>query len=163
MMPVSYRPRSPIVTEEERELWRQAVEGLADVPLDEAARTERRPAPRPAARRGGGIDGRTKQKLRRGLIPPQRKLDLHGYRLGEAEKAVSDFVASAHAAGCRCVLVVTGRKLGPAGPEGVLRAALPEFVRRPAFRGRVLAVAPAHRRHGGDAAYYLYLSRRAVL
>lgn len=154
-MPASSRD----VTKEERALWRREVEGLEAVPRDDAPPAEPPPArPRPA---GGGIDRRTEQKLRRGLIPPERRLDLHGYTLREATEAVEHFVVEAQEAGCRCVLVITGRKLGDAGPEGVLREALPRIVQGSALRGRVLRAVHAHRKHGGDAAFYLYLRGRA--
>lgn len=158
-MPASSRD----VTKEERALWRREMEGIEAVPRDDDAPAEPPPArPRPAGRpAGGGIDRRTEQKLRRGQIEPERRLDLHGYRLQEATEEVERFVVEAQEAGCRCVLVITGRKLGDAGPEGVLRAALPRIVQGPALRNRVLLNVHAHRKHGGDAAFYLYLRGRA--
>lgn len=158
-MPVSFPPRPPDATEEERETWRRAMEGPVAVPDGEPSSTKRSIASGPTARAGGGIDARTQRKLERGQIPPERELDLHGYRLREAEEEVEDFVVGAQEAGCRCVLVITGRKLGEAGPEGVLRDNLPGIARGPALRNRVLHVTHAHRRHGGDAAFYLYLRR----
>jgi len=107
-----------------------------------------------------GIDRSTRQKLRRGRIAPTRTLDLHGFRVSEAWAAVREFALEAQAGGHRCVRVVTGRKLGEAGPTGALREALPEIVRSPALRGVVLGCEPAPTRHGGDGAFHLLLRIR---
>ncbi len=107
-----------------------------------------------------GIDRSTRQKLRRGRIVPTRTLDLHGFRVSGAWVAVREFVLEAQAGGHRCVRVVTGRKLGEAGPTGALREALPEIVRSPALRGVVLGCEPAPTRHGGDGAFHLLLRIR---
>ena len=107
-----------------------------------------------------GIDRSTRQKLRRGRIAPTRTLDLHGFRVSEAWVAVRAFVLDAQAGGHRCVRVVTGRKLGEAGPTGALREALPEIVRSPALRGVVLGCEPAPTRHGGDGAFHLLIRIR---
>lgn len=107
-----------------------------------------------------GIDRSTRQKLRRGRIAPTRTLDLHGFRVAEAWAVVREFVLEAQAGGHRCVRVVTGRKLGEAGPTGALREALPEIVRSPALRGVVLGCEPAPTRHGGDGAFHLLLRIR---
>ncbi len=156
------RPRNPSrqITPEERNEWNRALDGL-NIPSDD---DEPAPTALPARRRARGpavgLDKRTEQKLRRGLIAPEDRLDLHGNTLASARERLEDFIEDAQAEGLRCVLVITGRKLSEAGPEGVLWKALPALVRSPPLARHVIRAVPAHRKHGGDGAFYLYLSRR---
>ena len=85
-----------------------------------AARLVRRPGSNQARRasaaldphRPVSLDRRTWQRLKRGQLSIEQDLDLHGRTQDEAHRALGDFLAAAQAAGCRCVLVVTGK-----GPE----------------------------------------------
>jgi DNA-nicking Smr family endonuclease len=82
-----------------------------------------------------------------------------------AHAALIGFVGSAHARGLRLVLVITGK--GRAGSddapefrrEGVLRQSVPHWLSIPPIRSKILQIAPAHRKHGGGGAYYVYLRR----
>ncbi|MEL7488650.1 MAG: Smr/MutS family protein [Pseudomonadota bacterium] len=77
-----------------------------------------------------------------------------------ASAAPSAFIEQASAHGARCVLVITGK--GGAGfkERGVLHRRFPEWVNAPALRERISRVAPAHVRHGGGGAWYVFLKRR---
>ena len=75
-------------------------------------------------------------------------------------------LALAQAAGCRLVLVITGKGKrrdddGPI-PErlGALRHQVPHWLHAPPLSGAVQQIAQAHLRHGGGGAYYVYLRRR---
>jgi DNA-nicking Smr family endonuclease len=118
----------------------------------------------------GGLDGRTDEKLRRGLLDPQGKLDLHGYTEAAAHQALLNFLKGARTRGAKLVLVVTGR--GPKhdedapfdlgfdrGPRWVLKAAVPRWLKEPEFAGLVAGARQAHRRHGGEGALYVYLRK----
>ena len=52
-------------------------------------------------------------------------VDLHGLSQEAARRALTDFIARAHAEGARSVLVITGK--GVAG-DGVLRRCAPEWL-----------------------------------
>lgn len=117
-----------------------------------------------------GLDARRAERLRRGEIAIDARLDLHGLTQDAAHRALESFLAGSIAAGRRCVLVITGK--GSARPEsspgrrfsmpegpGVLRAALPHWIEQSPLRARIVALQPAHRRHGGDGAFYVYLRR----
>lgn len=112
------------------------------------------------------MDRKTFQKLARGKLAPEAKLDLHGMTLAEAQPELVRFVLASHAAGRRLVLVVTGKGRdrddgGPIpAPRGALRHAVPHWLSRPPLATVVLQVAEAHRRHGGGGAFYVYLRRR---
>ena len=114
------------------------------------------------------MDGRTHRRMRRGKLEPEGRIDLHGLTLARAQPALTDFVRSSHAAGRRLVLVITGKgradDAGHGGDwtgrrPGALRRQVPMWLAGPALGGIVQQVTPAHRRHGGDGALYVYLRR----
>ncbi|MBM3490881.1 MAG: hypothetical protein FJX68_10590 [Alphaproteobacteria bacterium] len=122
------------------------------------------PAP-PAPKPPPGLDHRTAQRLRRGQLPVDAKLDLHGYHQAAAHRALKAFVIASQAAGRRCVLLVHGRGEArggePGGGEGrgVLRRNVPRWLAEPELAQRILASAPARPEHGGSGALYLLLRR----
>ena len=73
-----------------------------------------------------------------------------------ARAALTRFVLSAVAEGRRSVLVITGK--GAAG-DGVLRRRVPDWLAEPPLRAHVAGLSEAHRRHGGEGAYYVALKR----
>ena len=104
-----------------------------------------------------GLDRRTAQKLRRGQMPIEARLDLHGMTQEAAHRELSGFIARASASGKRVLLIITGKGTREGG--GVLRQAVPRWLAEPALRGRVLATAPALPKDGGGGAFYLLLRR----
>jgi DNA-nicking Smr family endonuclease len=115
--------------------------------------------PHPPLDRFAGIDRANAERLKRGHHRIEARLDLHGMTQSEAHRVLAEFVHASSAAGCRCVLVITGRGLGPDGP-GVLKSAVPRWLEQPGLRRQILAIAPAQPRHGGAGALYLLLRRR---
>ncbi len=106
-----------------------------------------------------GIDRANAERLKRGLRPIEAELDLHGLTQAEAHRRLIEFVEACYRDGRRCVLVITGRGLGPDGP-GVLKRAVPRWLGEAGLRRRVLAIATAQPRHGGAGALYLLLRRQ---
>jgi len=112
-----------------------------------------------------GVDKRLFDRLRRGQLPIEATLDLHGMTQAEAHRALDDFIANGRRVGRRCLLVVTGK--GGRGQDdvsalagGVLRRAVPGWLNAPANREQLLAFAPARPKHGGWGALYLLLRRQ---
>jgi DNA-nicking Smr family endonuclease len=110
------------------------------------------------------MDSRRFAKLRRGRIEPEARLDLHGMTSERAHAALVGFLIAAHAAEKRLVLVITGKGRPDDSPHqprfhGVLRHSLPHWLAQAPLAGRILQVAPAHPRHGGSGAFYVYLRR----
>ncbi|MGH6931600.1 MAG: Smr/MutS family protein [Dongiaceae bacterium] len=118
----------------------------------------RRPPPELTPGRIAGVDKRLAERLRRGQLPIEATLDLHGLTQGEAHDRLAGFIAVAAAAGRRCVLVITGKGMWRTD-GGVLREMVPRWLNEAPTRGRVLALAPAQPRHGGAGALYLLLKR----
>jgi DNA-nicking Smr family endonuclease len=137
----------------------------AEPPLAPAATSERRLAHDQERRssaaldphRPVGLDRRTWLRLKRGQVVIEQTLDLHGRTQDEAHGALARFVVAAQGAGCRCVLVVTGKGLGSGG---TLRHMVPRWLNEGANREHIVAFCPAQARHGGAGALYVLLRRQ---
>jgi DNA-nicking Smr family endonuclease len=116
---------------------------------------QRATMPAPADRSG-------ERRVRRGQVAIDGKLDLHGYTQDRAFAVLTHFLFAAHVRGAPAVLVVTGKggrfSDGEAAP-GVLKRRLPDWLASPGLRPIVSGMAPAHRRHGGAGASYVFLRR----
>lgn len=86
--------------------------------------------------------------------PIAARIDLHGLTLDRARPALEAFVRTAWSRGDRVVLVITGK--GRDG-EGMIRRLMPEWLAAGSLRPMIAGVQSAHRRHGGDGAYYVAL------
>ncbi|MFO7857012.1 MAG: Smr/MutS family protein [Paracoccaceae bacterium] len=150
-------------------------------PAPPAARRSLRPAGRPqppVAHRpaapllddlnpAAGLDARTAARLRRGRLQPDARIDLHGMTAERAHAALNVFIAESRRQGLRRVLVITGKggrrppEDAPYMPErtGVLRHAVPQWLRTPPLAGLVTGVYAAHRTLGGEGALYVYLRK----
>lgn len=106
-----------------------------------------------------GIDQRTLNRLKRGLIAPEIRIDLHNMTQDEAHRGLGRFIADAYAAGRRSVLVITGKGYGPDGAIGVLKTNVPRWLNEPPNRERVLAFTHASRSYGGEGALFVLLRR----
>ncbi len=173
--------RTPKRTPEDEELWRRVQETVKPLlrrqpppvqgpirlpprPAAPAARpVARGPAPRPVGpparptpeiRPGGAvdIDRSTHDKLKRGQLPIDAKLDLHGMDREAAHRALNAFLERSQAQGRRCCLVVTGK-------SGVLKADTPRWLNEKPNRARIVAVATAQPRHGDTGALYVLVKR----
>ncbi len=128
------------------------------------------PAPKPS-RQTAGLDGNTAERLRRGQLDPEARLDLHGMTELTAHRALVTFLRAASARGLRLVLIVTGKGGKPAAADapfdlelsgrarGVLNAMTPRWLAEPDLAGFVADVRLSHRRHGGAGALYVYLRK----
>jgi len=111
-----------------------------------------------AAGRSADLDKRTLERLRRGLLRPEARLDLHGMTQDQAYPSLMSFLEASQAAGKRCVIVITGRgRMRDGG--GILRKEAPGWLNSSTARSRVLAFATARPRDGGVGALYVLLRR----
>jgi len=124
-----------------------------------APKRPRVPEPPPLSADGfAGVDRRTVERMRRGKLPIDARLDLHGSYQDAAQADLNAFIASCAATGCRTVLVITGKGSVREG-GGILRRRLPDWLNQPACRPHVLAFAAARPEHGGSGAFYVLLRR----
>lgn len=176
------------VSEDERELFESALSDAA--PLKPGPRRLRKSSvaktaspnsqarvPQPKhlpSKPRAGLDGNTADKLRRGLLEPQAKLDLHGLSERAAHGALATFLRSARSRKLRLVLVVTGKGIPAKGDRddsfdlgldmqmrGILRSMTPRWLAEPGLAELVADVREAHRRHGGAGALYVYLRKES--
>ena len=105
-----------------------------------------------------GVDKRTMARLRRGQLPIEAEIDLHGHTLDEAHRVLNAFIAAHAAAGRRCVRVITGKGSFRQG-GGVLKTAVPRWLNEPPLQDGILAFAHARRDDGGEGALYVLLRR----
>ncbi|PHS25054.1 MAG: DNA mismatch repair protein MutS [Robiginitomaculum sp.] len=118
------------------------------------ARPRRATAPKPPT---PPEDRSTHKKVRRGQVEAQARIDLHGKRHDEARTYLLRRLEEHAHEHLRCVLVITGRG---ARDEGVLRTGLPNWMGEEVFRTLVSGYAPAHMRHGGKGAWYIFMRKR---
>jgi DNA-nicking Smr family endonuclease len=105
------------------------------------------------------LDRRTWQRLHRGEMVVESRLDLHGLTQLAAYDRLAAFIDHAWRVGSRCVLVITGR--GQAD-VGILRTMTPRWLDEIPMRDKVLAYAQARTHHGGAGALYVLIRRRRV-
>jgi DNA-nicking Smr family endonuclease len=116
------------------------------------------PKARPGPPQPAQIDRPTRRKLAAGRLPIDATVDLHDLTQEEAHGRLLSFLHRASAGGMRHVLVITGK--GTTSGSGVLRRAVPVWLRTAAFADLVSGFEQAARHHGGSGAIYVRLSRR---
>jgi DNA-nicking Smr family endonuclease len=122
---------------------------------------------KPAVFGPSGVNGATQDRLRRGAIEPDARIDLHGMTQHAAHRTLFAWLATAHSRGHRLVLVVTGKgnpkndENAPwmTSPHGVLKQMVPRWLNEPGLAALIASTSPAHARHGGDGALYVYLRK----
>jgi DNA-nicking Smr family endonuclease len=170
---------------EEIALWRRVTEGVRPLaprkPVPAAAAPAKLQVPEPPPIRvsqpiarpvasiravpGETLDGGWDRRLSRGLVSPDRTIDLHGHTLASAHDALDHALDRAAQDGARLILLVTGRPPRPdqSGSDrprrGAIRAAIGDWLAGSRHSGRIAAVRNAHPRHGGAGALYVVLRR----
>jgi DNA-nicking Smr family endonuclease len=107
------------------------------------------------------LDRRTEERLKRGQMPIEGVIDLHGLSAPQAQRVLERFLIRSYQQESRCVLVITGKgRSTETGIEmGVLKRSLPDWLSAPALNGIVLRHVQAKGKHGGGGAFYLLLRR----
>jgi DNA-nicking Smr family endonuclease len=177
------------LSEEERTLWGRVTRSIAPLrrrplliePAEPATPTVKR-NPFPSARPHGAtrhlagaaaplppampqlepLERRHKQRLARGILPLDARIDLHGRTQSEAHAALLSFLRAAQADGARFALVITGKGGSVSqhlSERGVLKRQVPHWLRLPEFRSYVIGFEDAHIGHGGEGALYVRLRR----
>lgn len=159
---------------EERALWRKVaatVRPFEDVvippvdsqPLPAVPPLRTAPPPPPPKAVGDTLDAGWDRRLSRGLVRPDRVVDLHGHGLAAAHALLEARLEEAIASGARLVLLITGRPpRGESRPysRGAIRASVGDWLAASRHAGHVAAIRGAHPRHGGAGALYIVLRRR---
>jgi DNA-nicking Smr family endonuclease len=160
---------------EEDALWRRVVESVRplhgaavkaepEAPPTPSIASAPRLAPAAAPRKavpGTTLDGSWDKRLSRGLVQPDRMLDLHGHNLATAHDRLDRMLARSIGEGARVLLLITGKPPADAsGKRGRIRAAVGDWLAVSRHAADIAAVRGAHPRHGGAGALYIILRRR---
>ena len=110
------------------------------------------------------LERRYKRRVAGGRVPVDGVLDLHGMTQPQAHVALHRFLLGAQRDGSRLVIVVTGKGLKDrvrqdAAEPGVLRRAVPFWLRDAPLRHLVIGFEEAALTHGGAGALYVRLRR----
>ena len=193
MKPVAPIMRTPrhrrSLTPEDEALWRLAVKDIAPLRGNQTRPAQPFRAKKPAAvslsprlpddppRLTSGAPGQTAsesnhqlgrswhRKLRRGTVPIDSRVDLHGFTREAALVPLHKAMLNAINRDQRCILVITGKGKRVRADEvvaeaGILRREVPRWLRQGSLAAQILAVEGAHPRDGGAGAYYVILRRR---
>jgi DNA-nicking Smr family endonuclease len=98
------------------------------------------------------------RSLRRGMLPIDARLDLHGLTAPQAQEKLVEFLRAMRARNERCVLVIHGKGERVAG-AGVLRGEISAWLSQGKAREHVAAFATARDDDGGEGALYVALRR----
>jgi DNA-nicking Smr family endonuclease len=99
------------------------------------------------------------RRLRRGLLPIDARIDLHGSSARQARVALELFLRTMRSRGERCVLVIHGKGEHSPDGAGVLRGEIAAWLSQSAASEHVAAFATATSGDGGEGAVYVLLRR----
>jgi DNA-nicking Smr family endonuclease len=151
------------VSEDEKILFRKTVETMRPQVI---AKPKLKKTTAKAKPGGSDLDGNTKERLKRGGLKPQGRIDLHGMTQEAAHRALLAFLRRSRKNGLRLVLAIIGKgnpkKEGAVWTmreHGVLKEMVPRWLNEADFAALLAGTAPAHVRHGGAGALYIYLRK----
>ena len=98
-----------------------------------------------------------------------KSIDLHGYTLIEANKAVQNFINKSYEDKINKLIVVTGKGLHSNNEKdpyvskdlSILKYSVPEFIENNIeLKKKILEITDAKIEDGGDGAFYIHLKRK---
>lgn len=102
------------------------------------------------------LDVNQDKRVRRGRVDIDAKIDLHDMTQSMAQPALHRAIIRAANRNKYCLLVVTGKGLRG---DGILRRSFHGWIADPAVRPLIASYAPAHIKHGGTGAWYVFLKK----
>jgi DNA-nicking Smr family endonuclease len=106
------------------------------------------------------LDRQSRQKIAKGRIEIEGRIDLHGMTQADAHAALTRFLRLSQSKGRRTVLVITGKgTFGRDGERGVLKRQVPHWLALPELRAVVQGFEHAAVTHGGEGALYVRLRK----
>ena len=100
-----------------------------------------------------------------------RRLDLHGYSLGDANKVVKKFITESFDKNYRKLLIVTGKGLRSKSYDNpyiskdlnILRNSIPEYIKNDENLNSIInKIAQTERKDGGEGAINIYLKDKKI-
>ncbi len=102
------------------------------------------------------IDKRTQQKLKKGQLSIEARLDLHGMTQQQAHSQLIPFIINAYENNKRPVIVITGKG------KGILQSKVPQWLETSPIENMILKTAQAQPKDGGCGALYVYIRRKKI-
>ena len=106
-----------------------------------------------------GISASQADKLKKGKIRPERTIDLHGFTQFRAHSYINEELLKCYKSNTRSILIITGKKFGKMGAEGVLKREVPKWLNLSPLKEVILMTSWATPRDGGEGALYVLLRR----
>ncbi len=100
-----------------------------------------------------------------------RSIDLHGYTLDEANKAIEEFIKKAFIENINKLIVVTGKGLHSKNEKdpyiskdlGILKYSVPEFIsNNHSLMNIINEITDAKIEDGGEGAFYIFLKKNKI-
>ena len=106
------------------------------------------------------FDKSTFDKIKKGKIQIDAKMDLHGYFLDEAYNLLAAFIKNHYILEHKLLLVITG-KSKPVENQPTIRSSMKDWIENSELLNIVHSISNAADIHGGSGAVYLKLRRKA--
>lgn len=106
----------------------------------------------------GVMTGKQAEKMDKGLLKIDAKLDLHGYTLNDAQEKLCEFILNSYHQNKRLVLIITGKGINSSSLS-TIKGEFMHWLNIPKLRPYILRVSQAKQKDGGSGAYYVYLKR----
>ena len=103
-----------------------------------------------------GVNRSSIKKMRAGNLNINSKLDLHGYKIKEAEIVFTKFIKDNYYMNKRNLLVISGK--GNQG-KGKIKQSIPVWLNNSPLSEMVYIYSAAARKDGGDGAFYICLRK----
>ena len=110
----------------------------------------------------------TNKKLKKGQIPINKRVDLHGYTVDEAKTTFIETINECFFNKQRCILFITGKGIKKNKEEnftenklyyGKIRNSFLDWIRIAEIQTKILNVEQAPIKFGGDGAFLVYLRK----
>ncbi len=102
------------------------------------------------------------------IVINQKKIDLHGLSLEEANKTVETFINKCFSQNVKKIIVITGKGLHSQNEKNpyvskdlsILKNSVPNFIRsEKKLMGKIKEISEANIEDGGKGAFYIYLKK----
>jgi len=109
------------------------------------------------------------KKLKKGKIPIDKKIDLHGFSVLNAESIFEEMILRCYKKNLRCLLFITGKGILKKNQDydegtklyyGKIRNNFFSWIKKPEMQKYILSIEPAGIEHGADGAFFVYLRKQ---
>ena len=107
-----------------------------------------------------GLSKKNIKEIKTGKFKVESKLDLHGYKLREAEILFFEFIKNCFTSNKRNIMVISGK--GEHG-KGKIKLSIPVWIASSNLSSLIYFYSSAALKDGGDGAYYIRLRKKEIV